>query len=66
MDHEGWGGQKGRWVTKTRNSYLEKNVALGSICVLGKEKDFFVVVAVVLGLHWWHMEVPRLGVESEL
>ena len=30
--------------------------------------SFFVVVVVVvfLGLHLWHMEVPRLGVELEL
>ena len=27
---------------------------------------FVVVVVVFLGLHPWHMEVPRLGVESEL
>ena len=26
----------------------------------------FVVVVVILGPHQWHMEVPRLGVESEL
>lgn len=39
MDHEGGGGQKGRWVTKTCNSYLGKNVALCSTCVLGKERN---------------------------
>ena len=27
---------------------------------------FFFFFLVVLGLHWWHMEVPRLRVESEL
>jgi len=27
---------------------------------------FFFGLFVFLGLHWWHMEVPRLGVESEL
>ena len=27
---------------------------------------FFFVFFVFLGLHPWHMEVPRLGVESEL
>ena len=26
----------------------------------------FVVVVVFLGAHLWHLEVPRLGVKSEL
>ena len=29
-------------------------------------KWLFVCVCVFLGLHLWHMEIPRLGVESEL
>ena len=30
------------------------------------ELTFFCVCVCILGLHLWHMEVPRLGVESEL
>ena len=29
-------------------------------------KEFFLLSFVFLGLHPWHMEVPRLGVQSEL
>ena len=28
--------------------------------------SFVLCVCIFLGLHPWHMEVPRLGVESEL
>ena len=28
--------------------------------------EHFLVVVVFLGLHLWHMEVPRLGIELEL
>ena len=39
-------------------------------CELGKNHIWFFVffcfVFVFLGLHTWHMEVPRLGVELEL
>ena len=31
-----------------------------------KGATFFVVVVAFLGLHPWHMEVPRLGVEWDL
>ena len=27
---------------------------------------FFIIIIIILGLHLRHMEVPRLGVESEL
>ena len=37
---------------------LEKNASLHSQILL-----FFFCF---LGPHWWHMEVPRLGVEQEL
>ena len=33
---------------------------------MGTPDSVFVVVVRFLGLHPWHMEIPRLGVESEL
>ena len=34
-----------------------------SLKIYGK---FFVFLVFFLGLHQWHMEIPRLGIESEL
>ena len=44
-------------------SIVESVVALWSLCWFW---GFFCFVFCFLGLHGWHMEVPSLGIESEL
>ena len=43
-----------------------KNWDPSELLVVLDLKGFFVLSFCLLGPHWWHMEVPRLGVESEL
>ena len=45
--------------------YLRNKLTLGTIRVKGLKINFFGFF-VILGPHPWHMEVPRLGVQSEL
>ena len=67
-----WVGQKGglSWGRRSTSSIIWVTDQMGSISTslklysLYKSKDFF--VCVFLGLHLRHMEVGRLGVESEL
>ena len=56
-----------------KNILCNGNQKKGGVAILISDKiDFFshffkiFVVVVFLGLHPWHMEVPRLGVISEL
>ena len=44
-------------MSKALAAKLDKNVSFVCVCVY---------VCVFLGPHLWHMEIPRLGVESEL
>ena len=36
------------------------------ICVISAHYEYLLFIFVFLGPHLWHMEVPRLGVKSEL
>ena len=47
------------WSSKRQEKVKEK------VCVI-VSVFFFIFYFFVLGLHLWHMEVPRLGVELEL
>ena len=61
----GVGGQVGEWKERTlvgpRRTLNDKVSGMWFFfCFV------FCFVFVFLGLHTWHMEVPRLGVQSEL
>ena len=51
---------------KTANTERGKDVNLAWVFPNNKFFFFFLVFFVFLGLHPWHMEVSKLGVESEL
>ena len=61
--------------------HIQSKAAKPFCCILGRKKQkeipqlsFYVVVIVLvclfvlafLGPHWWHVEIPRLGIKSAL
>ena len=46
--------------------FFKESYLVSSICCYGYSSLFIYLFLVILGLHLWHMEVHRLGVELEL
>ena len=58
--------QIGNRISTMAKGWMSIFLRKGSLSIHVLFQFCFVLVFVFLGLHTWHMEVPRLGVQSEL
>ena len=75
---KGWEKSHILWEKKTKNRFIHKNLAFLIHSLISIQSSpqwdsqsnwfflFLIFLCMFLGLHPWHMEIPRLRAESEL